>query len=63
MRKTYGYMANKALIESGLPTSQVMEVMQAKYHHDSQATTMHYLGLQQDQIDAAAMCVDAGIFN
>lgn len=61
MRKTYGYMANKALIESGLPTNQVMEIMQAKYHHDSQATTMHYLGLQQDQIDAAALCVDAAI--
>lgn len=61
MRKTYGYMANKALIESGLPTNQVMEIMQAKYHHDSQTTTMHYLGLQQDQIDAAALCVDAAI--
>lgn len=62
MRKTFGYHANQTLIKSGLPANQVMEIMQGKFNHDSQATTMRYLCLQQDQIDAAAMCVDTGIF-
>lgn len=61
LRKTFGYTANNALIHSGLPANQVMEIMQYKYNHSDQATTMRYLGIQQDNVDAAAMCVDAAI--
>lgn len=61
MRKTYGYIANNAMTQAGIPASQVMETLQSKFRHADQNTTMRYIGLQQDQIDATAMCVDAAL--
>lgn len=59
MRKTYGYVANSTLAQQGVPAAQIMETLQAKFHHSSQATTMRYIGLQQEQIDATARAVDS----
>ena len=59
MRKTYGYVANSTLAQKGLPAAQIMETLQAKFHHSDQSTTMRYIGLQQEQIDATALAVDA----
>ena len=59
MRKTYGYVANSTLAQQGVPAAQIMETLQAKFHHNSQATTMRYIGLQQEQIDATARAVDS----
>lgn len=59
MRKTYGYVANSTLANQGMPAAQIMETLQAKFHHSDQGTTMRYIGLQQEQIDATAMAVDA----
>lgn len=58
LRKTYGYAANHAMTEAGLPAGQVMETLQNKFHHSSQSITMRYIGLSQEQIDATAMAVD-----
>lgn len=58
LRKTYGYAANSAMTEAGLPAGQVMETLQNKFHHSSQSITMRYIGLSQEQIDATAMAVD-----
>lgn len=59
MRKTYGYVANSTLANEGVPAAQIMETLQAKFRHSDQTTTMRYIGLQQEQIDATAMSVDA----
>lgn len=61
MRKTYGYVANSTLGHAGVPAAQIMETLQAKFRHSDQTTTMRYIGLQQDQIDATAMSVDAAL--
>ena len=61
MRKTYGYIANSTMTQAGIPAAQVMETLQSKFRHADQNTTMRYIGLQQDQIDATAMCVDAAL--
>lgn len=61
MRKTYGYAANKTMTQAGIPAAQVMEALQNKYHHSSQSITMRYIGLGQEQIDAAALTVDAAL--
>lgn len=58
MRKTYGYSANKTMAEQGVPSAVVMETLQAKYKHSSQSTTLRYIGLEQDNIDAVAGIVD-----
>lgn len=59
MRKTYGYVANSSLANEGIPAAQIMETLQAKFRHSDQTTTMRYIGLQQDQIDATALTVDS----
>lgn len=59
MRKTYGYIANNTLAYEGVPAAQIMETLQAKFRHSDQTTTMRYIGLQQEQIDATALSVDA----
>ena len=61
MRKTYGYAANSTLSQSGVPAAQIMETLQAKFRHSDQTTTMRYIGLQQEQIDATALSVDAAL--
>lgn len=61
MRKTYGYIANSMLSQSGVPAAQIMETLQAKFRHSDQTTTMRYIGLQQEQIDATALSVDAAL--
>lgn len=61
MRKTYGYAANKTMTQAGIPAAQVMEALQNKFHHSSQSITMRYIGLGQEQIDAAALTVDAAL--
>lgn len=61
MRKTYGLIAVTAADKGGLTTNQINEALQYKYRHSDQATTMRYIGVGQDQVDAMAMCVDAAI--
>lgn len=61
LRKTYGYAANKAMTEVGVPAGMAMETLQEKFRHSSQSITMRYIGLQQEQIDAAAMAVDMAL--
>lgn len=61
MRKTYGYIANSTLSQAGVPAAQIMETLQAKFRHSDQATTMCYIGLQRDQMDATALSVDAAL--
>lgn len=61
MRKTYGYIASTAMNNANMNAAQVMETLQAKFHHSDQNTTMRYIGVQQDQIDATALCVDAAL--
>lgn len=61
MRKTYGHVANSTLSQSGVPAAQIMETLQAKFRHSDQTTTMRYIGLQQEQIDATALSVDAAL--
>lgn len=61
MRKTYGYAANSTLSQNGVPAAQIMETLQAKFRHSDQTTTMRYIGLQQEQIDATALSVDVAL--
>ena len=61
MRKTYGCAANSTLSQGGVPAAQIMETLQAKFRHSDQTTTMRYIGLQQEQIDATALSVDAAL--
>lgn len=58
MRKTYGYAANQAMVASGMPSSLVMEALQAKFKHSSQDVTLRYIGIEQDNIDNVANIVD-----
>lgn len=61
MRKTYGLIAVEAADRGGLTTNQINEALQYKYRHSDQATTMRYIGVGQDQVDAMALCVDAAL--
>lgn len=61
MRKTYGYAANVAMANAGVSTNMAMETLQAKLGHRDQTSTMHYLGIQQDNMDALGMAVDAAL--
>ena len=61
MRKTYGRIAVEAADRGGLTTNQINEALQYKYRHSDQATTMRYIGVGQDQVDAMALCVDAAL--
>lgn len=57
MRKTYGYMANKAAQANGT-AGEALETLQMKYKHSDQRITMIYAGIGQDRIDALADSVD-----
>lgn len=47
MRKTYGYTARSAV-----GNDSVMDVLQSKYNHSSQATTKRYLTITQGEVDS-----------
>lgn len=61
LRKTYGYMARKGAAESGVNEGSVMDLLQSKFKHSDQRVTMHYIGVEQEEIDSLALIVDSGL--
>lgn len=53
MRKTFGYQAIRAAAETG-NGGAALELIQSKFNHESQKTTMLYTGIAEDEIRALA---------
>lgn len=61
LRKTYGYMARKGASKAGMNEGSVMDILQSKFKHSDQRITMHYIGVEQEEIDALATIVSDGL--
>lgn len=57
MRKTYGYTARNAV-----GNDSVMDVLQTKYNHSSQATTKRYLTITQGEVDKLSDTVTSFLY-